>query len=184
MEMLPDEKEMTQRLPAKSPLGREWAILIKKRDHEQLLFASAKDKMDYDVSDYRRANMAVLRFIDFWLERVRRAQDILTPRAVFTLSAHQNRVLSHDGVHLSRHTLMRIWQRHTILRYREILKEGDKILKRYHPGLLDDLQTNWKKFRSEIQSWKRQSSPFDGSAACHAMIQFLYTCHLAAARHD
>jgi hypothetical protein len=171
-EILPDEKEMNLRIPLKSPLGREWSALIKKRDIEQVLFESSSDKM------------AVLRFIECWLPRIQKAQEVLTPRAIFALEAHQNKVLSHDGIHLNRHTLLRIWQRHAILRYREILSEGTSTLKRYHPTMLHDLENTWKQFRADLQAWRRMSSPFDGSQACQSMIQFLSSCHNAAARGE
>lgn len=183
-EILPDEKEMNLRIPLKSPLGREWVALLKTRDYEKQLFESSTEKMAYNISNYRRANMAVLRFIELWLPRIQKAQDVLTPRAIFTLEAHQNKILSHDGIYLNRHTIMRIWQRHAIMRYREIISEGAVVLKRYHPSMLHELQNLWKQFRADLQAWRRMTSPFDGSQACYSMIQFLSSCHNAAARGE
>ena len=185
--MQEDEIKFAKLVPLKSVLGREFLALQTERDKQKLAFESAPNKMDVDTTAYRRAEIALEKFLEAMLppvmatllklENARERLEIAEAKA-------QNNEYGH-GIVLDRRSMQIIWTRFAIERYRLALpKKERKRLKAYHPGLWHDLGTAWLAFRKEIKRWQFGGQPYDGSQAMHSMIAFQVKARLLASAND
>jgi hypothetical protein len=180
------EIKLEKIIPEKSVLWRELKQLQKYREIEQKKYEQTADKMGYETSPYRRANMAVEMFVSEWLPKVERAQIQLTEQAKINLLNHEAAVLRFEyGIKtpVDRRSELRIWQAFLVTRYRDI-KPSMQRAKRYQPNLVENLIVAWKAFRKEGMIWKYGGMPWDGSRAMHAMFSVLLQIRLLASINE
>lgn len=176
-------EEFVKLVPMESVLGREFKGLRAHLETRKVEFESARDKMDYDTSAYRRANLALRRFLDEWIPRCQRAVPVLEQRAVERLALLEQQSL-HNRVEWSRRSEARVWQHYALDHYRKNLPSKIRRVRWYNPNLVHALFKAWRIFRLETRRWKYERIPWDGSRAMHAMIRFIVLIDDLAVSHD
>jgi hypothetical protein len=173
-------------VPMKSVLGREFLSLQSERDKQKAAFEASKDPLAVDTQPYRRAGIALEKFLESTLPLVMAAQLKLqeAKEGLETAEEKAQRNNSH-GIVLDRRSIQIIWTRFALERYRAVLPKTErKKLKAFHPGLYQDIGQAFKKFRFEIKRWQYGGQPFDGSQAMHSMIAFQLKARLLGAAND
>lgn len=181
-----EEQSFEQLVPVKSVLGREFQSLKKERQKQQDAFERSTDKMGYETSPYRMANLATERFIREWLPRVERAYVVLGNQAKENMLNHESATLRWEfglKTPVDRRTEARIWQHFALSRYRDHRQLVSRC-KIYQPNLVDKIRKAWRHFRKESMIWKYGGTPWDGSRAMHAMLDFILQVDLLAAVND
>jgi hypothetical protein len=180
------ELQFAKLAPQKSVLGREFLALVAERDKQKLLFESAPDKMDYDTTPYRRAGIALGRFLDDMIPLViKHAYKVEDARTTLERAEAKAQYTDYHGIKLDRRSHQIIWTRFAIERYRlAIAKKDRKKFKMYHPQLWRELGEAWQEFRREIKRWQFGGMPYDGSQAMHSMISFQVKARLLASAND
>lgn len=181
------EKQFGNLVPSKSALGREFLALQAERDKQKLLFESDPNHMACDTLSYRRAEIALARFLDDMFPLVvRYANKVEEARTRIELAEAKAQYADYGhGIHLDRRSHQIIWTRFAIERYRFAIQKKDrKRFKMYHPILWKELGAAWQEFRHEIKRWQFSGMPFDGSQAMHSMISFQVKARLLASAND
>lgn len=165
----------------RSVLGREFLALQSERNKQKQLFESAPQKMAADTLSYRRAEIALGRFLDDMIPRITKAN--------FSLLRTQSRLdltesKAKDKIQMSRQDAKIIWHNFATERYQILVDPYKATFKKYHPSLLQELDNKWNVFEKELDRWVFGGQPFDGSQAMSTMIDFQIQCRLLAAHND
>jgi hypothetical protein len=181
----PQEKQFEHICPMKSALGREFLALQSNRNKCRQEFESSPDKMAADTLVYRRAEIALGRFLDDMIPKIIACQSKLEDSRENLEIAEEKAQRNTHGIVLDRRSEQIIWTRFAIERYHLAIPKSDrKMFKRYHPQLWKELGEAWQTFRSEIKRWQEGRQPYDGSQAMHNMIAFQLKARLLACAND
>ena len=179
------EKQFEHLVPFKSVLGREFLALQAERNKQRSFFESAKDKMDFDTTPYRRSEIALGRFLDDMIPLVIKGQAVLAESGD-RLSVAEEKILYSPiwGIKADRRSLRVIWMNFAFERVSLALPKPRRQFRIYHPVLWHTLVSLCKKFRDESRRWTYGGQPFDGSRAMHAMIDFQLQARLLGSVND
>lgn len=178
------ERYFSKLVPMRSLLGREFLTIQAERNKQRQIFQSSPNKMAADTLAYRRAEIALGRFLDDMIPRVEKA-DVTLLGIQDKLKAIEDKAKDPvRGISLNRQDVKTIWNNFAIERYNFFAHPLKAQFKKYHPSAWKELEESKNKFENELNRWVFGGHPFDGSQAMNDMLDFQLKCRLVAAHND
>jgi hypothetical protein len=175
------------RVPLHSLLGKEWKSLKEKMEKEKRLFENSTDKMGYSTSELRRVTFACETFLNEWIPKITAFDNKVESDDISldALEDHADKQIRHAKLdRMTREDILQMWLHYATGRMADFFPEGTDAFKRVDPEAISDLYTKEDAFNKAAAEWVDMACPWDGSKACHTMLDWLTAGNVLARAND